>query len=263
MAELDPVFEQIAEGRVPDWEKECITPAAIRVIERFSLGEDADWHVEGVELHGTDPVPFKIDLYLSHGTNRKVVDWKYKKRPEKLDDMWQFRESRSWQPKIYAAALATRYGSEIFPLDYEVRGVGSSSDDPEKVKIRVVKLEITRKDAVKAVHYFRQMTAQRDALVEMGKWPWPQDPDGCRCFGPMYACDFEDNCWNGKEAQVDLEKLKTLKVFSHSSVKEYARCPQRYALLQLLGKQAGDEENTGAGILFHEVMENVYKRRIL
>lgn len=262
MTNLDFIYEQIAAGRAPDWDKECIAAATLRSAERFFLGEDSRWKVEGVELHGDDPVPFKIDLFLSHGTEHKVIDWKYKKRPEKLDVQWRFRESRSWQPKIYAAALATRYGSEIFPLEYEVRGVGAATDDPAKVKIEVVKLEITRKMAVKAVHYFRQMTAQREALVTMGKFPWPQDPNGCRCFGPMYACDFEDYCWEGKDhLNMDITRLKTLKPFSHSSVKEYARCPQRYALIQLTGKTAGDEENTAAGILFHEVMESIYKSR--
>jgi PD-(D/E)XK nuclease superfamily len=259
---LDFIFDIVAESKCPDWDRECVIAGAVKAIDLFLDGKDKLYKIEGVELYGTEPAPYKIDIYMTKDGEHKVVDWKYKKKTAKLDDVWHLRESRSWQPKIYAAALATKYGPEVFPLTYEVRGVAADSEDPAKAKVKVVAMKLDREYAVKAVHYLKQVTAERQALIELGKWPWIQNPDGCRCFGPMYKCAFEPVCWEGQKVNLELTKLQELKPLSHSSVKEYIRCPQRYALLQLLGKPEEDDEITAAGTLFHKMMEEVYKTRI-
>ena len=135
---LDFIFDIVAESRCPDWDRELVIAGAVKAIDTFFLGKDKLRKVEAVELWGTDPAPHKIDLFMKEDGRSVVVDWKMKKSTSKLDDVWQMRESRSWQPKIYAAALATKFGTEIFPLSYEVRGVAADSDDPAKAKVKLV-----------------------------------------------------------------------------------------------------------------------------
>jgi hypothetical protein len=260
---LDFIFDLVAEAKCPDWDKELVLAGVFKAIDLFFDGKDKLYTVKGVELWGEEPAPHKIDIYMTKDGEHKAVDWKFKKSTAKLDDVWQMRESRSWQPKIYAAALATKFGPEIFPLSYEVRGVAADSEDPQKAKVKIVAMKLDRDYAVNAVHYLKQVTAERQSLIDLGKWPWIQDPGGCRCFGPLYKCAFEPICWEGQKQPLDLAKLHTLKPMSHSSVKEYLRCPQRYALLQLLGKPEEDDEISAAGTLFHRVMEEIYSKRVI
>jgi len=259
---LDFIFDIVAEAKCPDWDKELVLSGVFKALDLFWEGKDKLYSIKGVELWGTEPAPHKIDIYMTKEGEHKVVDWKFKKSTAKLDDVWEMRESRSWQPKIYSAALASRFGTEVFPLSYEVRGVAADSEDPKKAKVKIVAMKLDHAYALKAIDYLKQVTAERQALIDLGKWPWIQVPEGCRCFGPMYKCAFESVCWEGQKVNLELTKLQTLKPMSHSSVKEYLRCPQRYALLQLLGKPEEDDEISAAGTLFHKVMEEVYKTRI-
>jgi hypothetical protein len=210
--------------------------------------------VEGVELYGEDPAPYKIDVLLEKDGRLTVVDWKTK-QAGKLDDRWVFRETRSWQSKIYAAALATARGPEIFPLNYEVRGVTLE----EEPKVKTIRMSISRAEAVAAVRYLQGTCAMKERLVERGRAPWPQHTQGCQMFGPGYPCEFEAYCWHGEELPdfVDVERLK--RPLSHSSAGEFLRCPERYRLLRLMGK-SDDDESGNAGTCFHAAMEEVYRQ---
>src|SRR5581483_7785425 len=99
MLNLDPAFELIAASRIPDWDQECVGEAVSAAVSKFWEADQA-YRVIGVELFGREPVPYKIDLLMQNG-HYSVVDWKTKK-PGKLDEMWELRERRSPQHKIYA-----------------------------------------------------------------------------------------------------------------------------------------------------------------
>jgi hypothetical protein len=249
----DPIFELIQSSRIPDWSQETVAAAVTKAAEDF-WEKDLAASVLGVELFGKEPCPFKIDLLLKNG-HYTVVDWKTKKAG-KLDQFWEERERRSPQHRIYAAAVATKFGPEVFPIKYEVRGVTLE----EKPKTKVVTLMIDRPEAVEAVHYLRGITAMRRSLIDRKHLPWVQDRSGCRCFGPLYACEFEKFCFSGvKLPEHDVEKVE--KDFSHSSASEFLRCPERYRLLQVLGKNLEDDPGA-AGDTFHRAMEMIYNTRL-
>jgi PD-(D/E)XK nuclease superfamily len=256
----DAVFDKIAASSIPDWDREIVAAGVVKALDWFYSVRDKEYTVKGVELFGTDPASFKIDLYLTKDGEHKAVDWKFRKSG-KLNENWDLRETRSWQSRIYAAALATAYGPGIFPLTYEVRGIAPQSDDPLKCQVKILSMSLTREVAVAAVHYLRDISAMRQALIDTNRFPWTKDPAGCRCFGPMYACAYEEMCWNGgKVPDLDLTKLQDLRPLSHSATKSFLRCPQYYALGVLLGKPDEEEDVTAAGKLFHEVMEMTYRQ---
>jgi hypothetical protein len=249
----DSVFDLIGASKIPDWDKETVGAAVTTATEKW-WEADLTSEVLGVELFGRDPFPYKIDL-LTRNSHYRVIDWKTKKAG-KLDQFWEERERRSPQHRIYAAAVATKFGPEVFPIFYEVRGVELS----EKPKTRVVSMKIDRPEAVEAVHYLRGVTAMRKGLIERKHEPWVREVGGCRCFGPMYACEFEKYCFEGKALpEHDPERVE--KEFSHSSASEFLRCPERYRLLQILGKNLA--EDVGAnGDTFHRAMEMIYNTRM-
>lgn len=250
----DAVFDLIEQAKLPDWDKETVGAAVVKAAEEW-LREDGESEVVGTELYGEDPCPYKIDLLLRQTTGRvKTVDWKGKKSG-KLDDRWIVRETRSWQPKIYAAAIVTLFPDVVFPIVYQVRGVTFE----EKPHVKTVDLTLTREDAESAVHYLRGLDAERKALIGRGHTPWPLNPSGCQMFGPQYPCEFEDVCWQGRKApEMDAEKAS--RMFSHSSAQEFLRCPERYRLLRIAGKpEEEDEGAAAAGRTFHAAMELIYK----
>lgn len=253
MINWDPVFDLIQTSRIPDWDKEEVAAAVTTAVEKF-WEEDAAYKVLGVELFGRDPFPFKIDLLMQNG-HYTIADWKTKK-PGKLDQMWEDRERRSPQHRIYAAAVATKFGPEVFPIYYEVRGVELA----EKPKVKVIEMRIDRPEAVEAVHYLRGVSAMRKSLVDRKHLPWVREVSGCRCFGPLYACEFEKYCWNGQPLP-DHDAERVEKEFSHSTASEFLRCPERYRLLQILGKNV-EEDSGAAGDTFHRAMEMIYNTRL-
>lgn len=253
MIDFDPVFDLIQASQITDWAKEEVAAAVTTSVEKW-WEADLSQNVVGVELFGRDPFPFKIDVLMQNG-HYTVVDWKTKKAG-KLDQFWEEREKRSPQHRIYAAAVATKFGPEVFPIWYEVRGVELS----EKPKTRVVKMKIDRLEAVEAVHYLRGVSAMRKALVDRKHEPWVREVAGCRCFGPMYACEFEKYCFEGRKLpEHDPERVE--KEFSHSTASEFLRCPERYRLLQILGKDV-QEDAAANGDTFHRAMELIYNTRL-
>lgn len=256
----DRVFDVLTAQPIPDWDKELVATAVEKAVEKWG---PVDRHAEIVstEIYSDDPFPHKIDIHLNDPSidRNKVVDWKTKKAG-KLDDRWTLKQERSWQPRLYAAIIATKYGADVFPILFEIRGIVLA----EKPETRTISMVFTRADAVGAINYMRQMEAQRGALVTGGKIPWIRDPQGCRMFGDMYKCEFEGICWPGADPMNPLVQVPTgnmeraEKAFSHSSASEYLRCPERYRLLRVLDKEDEDDAITGAGSAFHACMEEIY-----
>jgi hypothetical protein len=250
----DSVFDLIQTSKVPDWSQELVAAAVTSATEHFWEKDHAQ-KVIGVELFGRDPFPYKIDLILGNG-HIVVRDWKTKKAG-KLDSFWEDRERRSWQSKIYGAAVATKFGPEVFPIHYELVGVTLE----EKPKIKVLEWKIDREAAVEAVHFLRSVTAMRRALVDRNHTPWTRDPSGCRCFGPLYKCEAERFCWEGAKLP-DHDPDKVEKAFSHSSAQEFLRCPERHRLFSIMGKELDDNDAGAAGDTFHRAMEMIYTTRL-
>ena len=126
----------------------------------------------------------------------------------------------------------------------------------EKPQVKELAFIITADEAALALRHLRDKTAMRDALVAGNAWPWVRDASGCRAFGPAYPCEFEDYCWKN----VRVPEGNNEKPLSHSSAKEFLRCPERFRLLHVMGRPE-DEENAPnvAGSVFHELMEQIYR----
>jgi hypothetical protein len=259
----DILFDTLQKQSIPDWDKELVGAAVVKAVELF-YDKDQEYEVLGTEMRGDQPCPFLIDLVLHHSTysnqdKYKLVDWKYKKSG-KLDDRWAMRESRSWQPRIYAAAIATLYGADVFPIHYEIRGVAPMDDDAKHCEVRVIPMTFSRAEAVEAVRYIRGIVAMRDSLIQIGKNPWPKDPSGCRMYGDFYKCEYEPYCWEGirlPEPNKDYQP----KTLSHSSAADFLRCPEYHRLrTAVMGHREDDDgEAAAAGRAFHKVVETLWR----
>jgi hypothetical protein len=259
----DRVFDVIQAQNIADWDKELVAMAVEKAVAEWTTTVDKPMKIVSTETYGDDPFPFKIDiLQQDPATERmKIVDWKTKKAGV-LDDRWTLKQQRSWQPRLYAAAVATLYGSDnIFPVVSEIRGIVLA----EKPLVRTIQMVFTRADAIAAMQYLRMNEAHRRADLDGGKIPWVKDPQGCRAFGDAYKCEFEPICWPGTSGEPlvqiptgNMERAE--RPFSHSSASEYLRCPERYRLLRVLEKQDDDDAVTGAGNAFHAAMEEIYSQ---
>lgn len=265
----EPVFEHIANTRLAVWNQEAVAVSVVKATEHWVLGQGRGLYGKGdmhkynvleVELYGEEPYRHKIDMLFQDKETAQLTvgDWKTK-LAGKLDDKWELRETRSPQKRLYAAALAERYGMDIFPLRYEVRGIVLTEDKPQ---VKTLVSEITPGDAEAAVHYIRDVAAMRDTLRDQGHKRWPQHTSGCRMYGPNYACEYEDVCWNGvhpPEPGPDaLDRLS--KPMSHSKAQEFLRCPERARLIQITDVPVVDDEEdpaSGPGTVFHKSMEIV------
>jgi hypothetical protein len=263
MIDLGPAFDRIVASRLPDWDKEAVAAAMERVMDVWVEKDLAGAVVLATEQAGSDPFPYKIDLTLVQDGALLLIDWKTK-RTGKLDDRWEMRETRSPQRKLYAAAALTLYGDKVeWPLRFHIRGV-LLDEEVKNVKGKTLPFVISHAEAVEAVRHLRDQTALRDALIERGKYPWVRHEGGCRLYGDAYKCEFEDFCWNGLiPPPTDLVRIE--KPLSHSSAKEFLRCPERFRLLKSMERREleDDEEDTSsnaAGRVFHEIMEFIYRQ---
>jgi hypothetical protein len=250
----DSLFDRLSTAKVPEWDREAIGHGLVKVWETWAQEDLAGYKLFATELSGQEPVPHKIDLVLT-SDGHKLCDWKTKWTGQ-LDDKWELRESRSPQRKIYAAAAATLWSPDIFPIRYEVRGIRLGDEKPATKTLSFV---ITESEAAEAVRHVRDVEAMRHTLVERGQYPWPRHEAGCRLYGPAYKCEYEDYCWNGvRVPATDLVRIE--KAFSHSSVKEFMRCPERYRLMRSLDQPEEDGEGANvSGDFFHQLMEMLYK----
>jgi len=250
---LDSVVGQITASKIPDWDKDRVATAVVKALETW-WDEDLNRRVVAVELYGEKPYRYKIDLVLDDSHGLVVVDWKTK-NAGKIDDKWELRETRSYQSKLYVAVLARELGHSIYPVRYEIRGVTLE----EKPQTRTLKLFIDQTDAAEAVRNLHSVELQRRALAGKKRVPWTRDPQGCQCFGPMYKCEFEPYCW---ERGGVIPQGQPEKPLSHTAMQEYLRCPERYRLLRILGQLEDEEDRASVGIVFHEVMEALYRARL-
>lgn len=249
----DAVFDIIARGKAPEWDREIVALAVEEAYKTWFQADERDT-ILSVEVYGREPWPYKIDIVKRRHEDGRLVlcDWKTK-AAGKLDETWELREKRSPQSRIYGAAAADVYGTHEFPIMYEVRGVLLA----EKPKTKTISMTLEEADAAEAVRHLRDQTAMRDTLVEREKTPWVKNPAGCRIYGPAYKCEFEEYCWGGLTPPEGIAD----KPLSHSSAKEFLRCPERYRLINIMEKPE-DDQTTAAGSLFHEAMETAYRQLI-
>jgi len=244
--DIDRVLEKLQMIKLTDWDQEKVADAVAEAMERFVDEDMRKYEIVAVEEYGEEPFRYRIDLVLREKTTGRVVIVDWKTRDGKLDDRWELRESRSHQPRLYAAVVAEE------EVGYEVRGVSFESS------IKVLRFPITRAEADEALSYLRSVEAQRTALVNIGKIPWTRNTQGCRAFGPMYPCEFEPFCFTRGAAVPEGQPVSAL---SYSTAGEFLRCPERYRLLQVLGKLEEDgEETTAKGTAFHAVMQDIYEQ---
>jgi len=250
----DVICDVISEQPVPEWDQVGICAAADKAVQTWAV-EDVKREIIGVEFADEFPYPFRIDLCTRDKDTGAyhIADWKSKGDKRKLDDRWVLRESRSKQHKLYSAALPLLFPDVTFPIHYEVRGISLE----ERPGILTVPMVITAEQARVAQADLRSIEAHRDLLVSLGHIPWTRDESGCRCFGEMYKCEFEATCWGGESVLLGIPEQKSL---SHSSSKEFRRCPERYRLLKVCAKSEDDDQRTAAGTAFHKVMEVIYNQ---
>lgn len=256
----DRVFDVLQAQSIPDWDKELVSFALEKAIKTWGP-LDKPMSIVSTETYTEDPFPLKIDIHLFDPVQErnKIVDWKTKLGGE-LDERWVLKQSRSWQFKLYAAAIAWKFGNDVFPIIAEVRGIVLA----EKPKVHTIPMIFTRTDAEAAMSQIKQIEAERKALLGYGVLPWIKDPQGCRAFGDMYKCEFEPYCWPGEKdglVQIPIGHMERAeRPFSHSSASEYLRCPERYRLLRVLDKEDAEETVTGKGNAFHACMEEIYSQ---
>ncbi len=249
--DLDRVVEVLSAQKIPDWDREVVGGAVVAAIGRFVDEDWAKFDLLAVEEYGEEPFRYKIDLVLRDRLTGRITIADWKTRDGKLDEKWELRETRSYQPRLYALVLADRWGDEILPVNYEVRGVTLESEP----QIKVLRFSITHEEVEDAIRYMKSVEVQRLALVNIGDVPWTRNPSGCRAFGPMYPCEFEPYCWERGGVVPEGQPESPL---SYSAAGEFLRCPERYRLLKVLGKLEDEEEKAAKGTAFHRVLENVY-----
>ena len=260
LLDWDRVFDVLQAQQIPDFDKELVAIALEKAVKTWGPA-DKPMEIVSTETYTEDPFPLKIDIHLFDPVQerRKIVDWKTKLGGE-LDDRWAMKQSRSWQFKLYAAAIASIYGPDVFPIIAEIRGIVLA----EKPKVRTIPMIFTRTDAEAAIHQIRMIEAERRSLIEYGKLPWIKDPAGCRAFGDLYKCEFEQYCWPSEKdglVQIPIGHMERAeRPFSHSSSGEFLRCPERYRLLRVLDKEDEDDAVTGKGNAFHACEEEIYSQ---
>jgi len=251
MDPLADVVEIIETSSLPDWDRELVAAGVQKAYDVWFEKDSKDFII-GVELAGKEPVPYRIDLVKQRKDDGRfvVVDWKTK-NAGKLDERWIERETRSPQKNFYAGALSQIHGREIYPLQYEVRGITME----EKPQTKVIPFMVKEFQTKNSLINIRGVEAERDALIDRGVVPFPRYESGCRMFGPQYPCEFEGICWRDQPVPEALPKKRAL---SHSARQEFIRCPERQRLLEVL-RNWDDEKEDNKGDVFHRCMESIYR----
>lgn len=249
----DTIAQMIAESSLTSWDKDAVAQSVERAVDVWVTKDTAEYTVVAVELDATEWFPARIDLVL-RGKRLLAVDWKTKKAGA-LDEVWMMRETRSPQRKLYAAALATKYGPDIFPVEFEVRGIRL---DEHKPQTKTLSSEITLEEAAEAIRHLKDKSAMRDTLIERGAYPWPRNEDSCRRYGPQYPCPGEPFCWQGRQIP-PTDVIAVSGALSHSSAKDFLKCPEWYRLRKSVPNiEERDDDQAGPGSVFHSVMERIY-----
>jgi hypothetical protein len=253
MINWETVASMLVSSPLTEWDREAVATSIEKAVTTWVEPDRETYTVVAVELDATEWFPAKIDLVL-RDKRLRAVDWKTKKAGS-LDEVWQMRETRSPQRKLYAAALATKYGPDIFPVAYEVRGIRL---DEHKPAVKTLVSDITAAEAEEAIRHLKDKSAMRDTLIERAAYPWPRNEQSCRMYGPQYPCPGEPFCWQGREIPAT-NVVEVSNTLSHSSAKDFLRCPEYYRLRKsVVNITERDDDQAGPGKVFHEVMERIY-----
>jgi len=242
--------------------------AAVAVIESSSL---TSWAAEDVAAmvdhvltvyYPNDPLPLMVEEELQYGPVKgivdlvfpgdvlKLVDWKTSGR---LDEGWQVRQRRSNQPRLYAALLGYVLGYDG-PVVVEIRGLTVNDG---RVSSQVLSFLVKPEEARQVYDHYEQLYAHIRCMDV--KQSWLKNPGGCRLYGNSYPCMFEAYCWQGGE--LDLTAAPTWSA-SYSSIEDFLRCPERYRLKQLTGKEDSSEA-IQIGQVFHLAVSELYKAKLM
>jgi hypothetical protein len=253
MINWETIAAMLVSSPLTEWDREAVATSVEKAVTTWVEPDMETYTVVAVELDATEWFPAKIDLVL-RDKRLRAVDWKTKKAGS-LDEVWQMRETRSPQRKLYAAALATKYGPDIFPVAYEVRGIRL---DEHKPATKTLVSDITAAEAEEAVRHIKDKSALRDLLIERGAYPWIRVEDSCRRYGPQYPCPGERFCWGGQTVP-PTDLLAVSDTLSHSSAKDFMHCPEYYRLRKSVPNlNDRDDDQAGPGKVFHEIMERIY-----
>jgi hypothetical protein len=60
----DHVFEALSKRRLTEWDQEIVAAAVVKAVETWAEEDSTHARIEGVELYGEEPAPYKIDVLL-------------------------------------------------------------------------------------------------------------------------------------------------------------------------------------------------------
>lgn len=249
---IEAAVSKLAEQGILEWLEEDVL-ILLDHVHRNVFPYDT---VVEVEHQITTPIKGIIDLILRDKDSGriKIRDWKY---TGKLDDRWELRERRSLQFPLYAGMIQTVYGE--IPM-VEVYGLSIKEDDKtgkRKLSTNVLPLDIDQTDILRA---WEDATRLHMVLNELSNFPvWLRNPSGCRCYGDMYKCQFEDICWLQRNNSKFV--LDNPIVPSYTSISEFNRCNERLRLLKCQGKEEDPGPNLAIGSAFHESVAAMYRTK--
>lgn len=181
-----------------------------------------------------------LDLNLLTREGRTIiVDWKTtgaKEMPQ------ADKYSRSWQWRMYAAALAAQVPVESIEVQYRVvtrdLQLGTISLIPSAYTVERVREQL------------QMVAAMNDAIAEFTVWP-QRMPGSCKAYGR--ECPFTLDCANGTMPRGAMRR----KDLSFTYVDRFLLCPERARRVEL--EPEGDStEEAGFGSAFHRGMAEVY-----
>ena len=251
MEPMDAAVLELSTKGLLEWlEEDCLYLLQYVYDNFFTAEQDK---IIAVEQDVREPIRGKIDLLLDKG--RLVVrDWK---TAGKLDDRWALRQERSKQFPLYASIIFDQY-KEI-PL-VEVVGLSIDEDNKtgkRKIGSKTLTMEYSEKDLIRAVEEVNQLIVLTKTLDP--HVPWPRNESGCRCFGDMYKCPFEDICWKQKNNADFI--LDTTPELSYSGISEWLRCMERRRLLKSRDWDEEPSEKLALGTAFHDAVAAMYKTK--
>jgi len=251
MTALEKAIEQLAKEPLLEWLQEDCIWLLNEVHDKFFQHED---DIRMVERKFLFPIHGVMDLVLYRKDRFVVRDWKVSK---KLDDRWKLRQRRSKQFALYAATIFNWF--DEIPL-LEVVGLNVEENDKtgkRKVNCEVLELEYTIADLERAGEEIEGIKKELSVLDPTR--PWPKNESGCRCFGDMYKCLFEDICWGKKNnSSFSLDNVPEI---SYTGITEFFRCQERLRLLKCKEWEEEPSPALALGKAFHNAVAEMYRTK--
>lgn len=173
-----------------------------------------------------------------------IVDWKT--RDGELSQEWKERLIDSWQWRIYAAMT----GAKV--INY--RGISRNCDAFLGCDTRDILIAVPDSNSAEVFEYLEGMTAQRNALIQIGATVWPRHQRDA-CYKYRRECEYKLDC-----EMYTMPKYvpEVGKVLSYTELDRFARCPEysRRKLREDPGKDEDEATNIGSG--FHRAMAALY-----